>query len=127
MEKVQAEDQKNVDDGKEIRLISAEVLETLKETYKSRIAQGKIKRVTLDKDEKGKESIEVAVLVPSRSTQDEFMKFVDRDPGKAQKILVRNCLVSSIDEVHENDYLFNTCVSAIAELFQIGSFEIKNF
>ena len=67
------------------------------------------------------------MLVPSRSTQDEFMKFVDRDPGKAQKILVRNCLVSSIDEVHENDYLFNTCVSAIADLFQIGSYEIKNF
>ena len=114
-------------DGKSVRLISEEVLATLKEDYKARIASGKIKRVILDKDEKGKESIEVAVLVPSRSTQDEFMKFVDRDPGKAQKILVRNCLVSSIDEVHENDYLFNTCVSAIADLFQIGSYEIKNF
>ncbi len=114
-------------DAKIVHELSPEVLEVLREKYKARIESGRIKRILLDMDENGKQSLEVAVLVPNRTTQDEFMKFLDRDPGKAQKILVRNCLVSNIDQVHGDDYLFNTCVSAITDLFPIGSFEIKNF
>ena len=110
-----------------IHEIASEVEAHLRDKYATRIAEGRLKRATLDMDENGKERLEVALLVPSRTTQDEFMKYVDKDPGKAKKILVRNCLVTNIDQVNNNDYLFETCVNAIAELFTIGAHEVKNF
>lgn len=121
--KTKGKDEKEAKDMRVVHEVDKETKAELAEKY----GKTNLRLLELDVDDTAKEAIEVAVLVPTRQVQGQFMKFVDNDPLKAQKILIKACLLTSVDKVQSNDYLFNTCMSGISELFPIGQYKVKNF
>ena len=89
--------------------------------------EDKLKIAELPLDELDTESIEVVLLVPDRRVTGMYLKFSDTDPKKAMEILVKNCLLTDKEIVMKDDALFNTAVSAIAELIPIRESKIKKF
>lgn len=86
-----------------------------------------LRRVELPLDDMGNETLEVVVCVPDRRTMGQYLKYQNVNPSKAQEILVKNCLLTSKDEVLADDALFLTCVSALAEIIPIRENRIKKY
>ncbi|MDD2984673.1 MAG: hypothetical protein PHQ74_14940 [Crocinitomicaceae bacterium] len=107
--------------------VSKEVRDAIASRHENEAKQGLLKSVLLPMDNLGKQQLEVIVRVPSRDTVTNYMRFIDAQPKKAQELLINYCLLTSKDEVNEDDNLFFTAVGAIAELFPIRQAIIKNF
>ena len=73
------------------------------------------------------EFLDVVIKVPDRATLSQYMKYADVNPKKAQEILIKQCLIDNKERVMNDDALFMTCVSAIAELIPIREYRIKKF
>lgn len=86
-----------------------------------------LRRVELPLDDMGDETLEVVVCVPDRRIMGQYLKYQNVNPSKAQEILVKNCLLTSKDEVLADDALFLTCVSALAEIIPIRENRIKKY
>jgi hypothetical protein len=86
-----------------------------------------LRRVDLPLDDDANETLEVIVCVPDRRTMGQYLKYQNVNPAKAQEILVKNCLLTSKDQVLGDDALFLTCVSALAELIPIRDGKIKKY
>jgi len=78
-------------------------------------------------DEDNEEFLEVLLKVPNRVELGEWMKWEDRNPMKANEILINSCLLTNKDEVKKDDALFLTCVNAIAELIPTRKAIRKNY
>ena len=81
--------------------------------------------VKLPTDDSETEFLDVLVKVPSRSTMNQFMRFIDTSPKKAQEILINQCLLTSKDEVVNDDSLFMTAITGITELFPIRTARVE--
>ena len=91
-------------------------------------AKLKFKGVTLaqlPKDDDMTEYLTVLVRQPDRSVMSEFSKWSDKNPGKADDILVKSCLLSHKEVVIADDGLFAGCVDAIAQLISIRKAILK--
>lgn len=110
-----------------LREVSEETLEAIRVKYPRKVEKGELRRLELPTNDLGTEKIEVVVCVPDRNTVTQFMRFVESQPKKAQEMLVNQCLLTNLDEVMADDYLFFTCAGLIAELFPIRQGKIKNF
>lgn len=80
----------------------------------------------LPMDDDGNDYMTVLVRKPDRSVLSEFTKWVDKNPGKADEILVNSCLLSHKDQVKADDGLFQGAVDAIAQLISVRKARIKN-
>lgn len=92
-------------------------------------AQLKFKGVALGelpKDDDMTEYMTVLLRRPDRAVMSEYSKWSDKNPGKADEILVKSCLLSHKDVVIADDGLFAGCVDAIAQLISIRKAKIKN-
>jgi len=81
--------------------------------------------IQLPIDDSETEFLDVLVKVPSRSTVNQFMRFIDTLPKKAQEVLINQCLLTSKDEVMADDHLFLTAIAGISELFPIRNARVK--
>lgn len=86
-----------------------------------------LRRVELPLDDDANDSLEVIVCVPDRRTMGQYLKYQNNNPAKAQEILVKNCLLTEKDQVLNDDALFFTCVTALAELIPIRENRIKKY
>lgn len=96
------------------------------EAAKAKYKENSVKLAELPKDEERNEYLTVLVRRPDRSVLSEFSKWVDKNPGKADEILVNSCLLSHKDIVKADDGLFAGCVDAISQLISIRKANIKN-
>jgi hypothetical protein len=103
------------------------VSKTISEELKKKHGEKNLRRVELPLDDNGDEALEVIVAVPDRRTMAQYLKYQNVNPGKAQEILVKNCLLTDKDEVLADDALFLTCVSALAELIPVRENKIKKY
>ena len=87
----------------------------------------KLRRVDLPLDDDGNETLEVVVCIPDRRTMGQYLKYQNANPAKAQDILVKNCLLTEKDQVLNDDALFLTCVSALAEMIPVREAKIKKY
>jgi hypothetical protein len=94
------------------------VTKELKENFKKEHGE-KLKSLLLPLDDYGNEELEVLAVVPSRSIVGQSMRFMQADPKKAQEILVKNCLLTSKEEVLTDDGLFYAAANLIYELVPI--------
>ncbi len=65
---------------------------------------------------------------PPAHTMNQFEKFLDREPARAKKILLKGCLLSSteIADLPSNDELFNAAFDAAANMLPVGKSILKN-
>lgn len=102
--------------------ITEEMVKAAKEKYK----ENAIKLAELQKDDDCAEYLTVLVRRPDRQVMNEYSKWADKSPGKAEEILVNSCLLSHKDIVKADDGLFMAAVDAIAQLIVIRKAIIKN-
>ncbi len=102
--------------------ITAEMIAEAKAKY----GENNVKILLLPLDDEGHETKGVLALVPSRSVVGQFRRWADTDPKKADEILVKNCLLSSKDEVLADDGLFYGALSGLAELIPVRKAIVKN-
>lgn len=101
--------------------------EVSKETIEKIGGVQNLRRIELPLDDLGKETLEVVACVPDRRTMSQYMKFQTVNPGKAQEILVKNCILTDLEKVMSDDALFFTAVSAVAELIPIREGKVKKY
>ncbi len=87
----------------------------------------KLRVLEIEKDDKGEDKLVCAALVPSRKISSSFIVNIDKNPAKAFEILIQNCLLTSKQEVLDDDALFFTTGATLAELVPIRSGKVKNF
>lgn len=93
---------------------------------KAKHGEGKVKCISLPKDDDNNEFLNVLAIVPSRSIVGQYRRYADTDPKKADEILVKNCLLSHKDEVLADDGLFFGAVTGLAELIPVRQGIVKN-
>lgn len=103
--------------------LTAEKYNQLVEKY------GKEKLVPFDLplDDDNTDQLEVLLKVPNRVELGEWMKWEDKNPMKANDILINSCLLTHKSEVKNDDALYLTCVNAIAELIPTRKAIRKNY
>lgn len=94
--------------------VSQETKDSLKKEHGD-----KLRSLILPKNDESTEEIEVLALVPSRSVVGQSMKFMSTDPKKGQEILVKNCIITSKEEVLDDDGLFYAAASLLTELIPL--------
>lgn len=97
-----------------IKQVAQEVKETLKKEHGN-----KLKSLLLPMDDFNEEELEVMAIIPSRSVVGQSMKFMQTDPKKGQEILVKNCVLTSKEEVMLDDALFYAAASLLTDLIPI--------
>ncbi len=97
-----------------IHHVSAEVKQKMKSEYGDNL-----KSILLPLDDYNVEFKEVLGVVPNRKVVGQFMRFSKENPLKANEILVKNCLLTSKEEVMSDDGLFYAAVIALSELIPI--------
>ncbi|MRI64699.1 hypothetical protein EDM00_11985 [Ornithobacterium rhinotracheale] len=95
-----------------------EISEEVKKALKNQHGD-KLRVIALPTDDLYEKYKEVAVVVPSRSVVSQYMRFAKDNPLKAQEILVKNCVLTSKEEVMADDGLFYGCVGMLAELIPV--------
>ncbi|EKT3957691.1 conserved hypothetical protein [Flavobacterium psychrophilum] len=86
-----------------------------------------LKMLEVPTDDLGSQTIDVAVRIPDRSVMSQYMKYSDVNPKKAQEILVKYCVLSHLEQILDDDALFMTTVSLLAELIPIREGRVKKF
>ncbi|WP_035084256.1 hypothetical protein [Aquimarina latercula] len=105
----------------------AKLTKEQKDAFIKEYGKHNLKVVELPKDDLHNEYMEVVVRVPNRATVSQYMKYIDVNPKKAQEIIIKQCLLTDKEVVMNDDALFLTAVSSIAELIPIREGRIKNF
>lgn len=101
--------------------ITQEMVDAAKEKH------SKVKLATLF-DGDGNEIKTILVGTPSAQVINQFERFVDREPAKAKKMLLKGVLCSHIEIADEpqNTELFSAAFSAAAEMLPVGKAVLKN-
>lgn len=99
----------------------------ISEELEAKIGKDKLRTVTLEKDPESNETIDLVVRVPERHVTGQILKHMRSEPLKAQEIAVNNCLLSDVDLVKADDYLFFGCAMAIMELIPVQESIIKKY
>lgn len=88
--------------------------------------EGEVKLAVLPRDEYGTAFLEVLLRRPCRTVMSEFTKFADKNPKRADDILIKSCLLSHKEEVLADDDLATAAVDAIAQMITVRKAELKN-
>lgn len=106
---------------------SPELTEEQREAFIRAYGVDRLKRLEVPLSENGSSYYDVVALVPDRSTMSQYMKYSDVNPKKAQEILVKQCIKTHLEEIMDDDALFMTTVSLLAELIPIRDGRVKKF
>ncbi len=104
----------------------ADVTQEVIAAWTEKYGTGRIKQIDLPKDDLGSDYLKVYARVPDRRILSEWEKFSDKNPDKAKEILVKNCLLTDVEEVCADQDLFFCALQAITELIPIRKAIIKN-
>lgn len=97
-----------------VKKVSKEVKEQLKKEHGA-----KLRSLQLPLDDNHVDYQEVLAVVPSRNVVGQHLRFAKENPNKAQEILIKNCLLTSKEEVLADDGLFYSAVGLISDLIPI--------
>lgn len=97
-----------------LKKVSKEIKEQFKKEHGD-----KLKALQLPLDDYGTDELEVLAVVPTRKVVGQVLKFLKTDPNKGQEILVKNCLLTSKEEVLKDDALFYAASELLMELVPI--------
>ncbi|CAA0222515.1 hypothetical protein [Tenacibaculum maritimum] len=98
----------------QVRYVSQEVKDNFKQKHGK-----KLRSLLLPMDDFGVNELEVLAVIPTRSIMGQSMKYMTSDPKKGQEILVKNCLLTSKEEVMADDGLFFAAAGLLTDLMPI--------
>jgi len=98
-----------------------------KETIEKVGGEKNLRRLELPKDDLGEEILEVIACIPTRHVMGLYLKHQQINPAKAQEILVKNCILTDLEEVLQDDGLFLSALGQIVELIPIREGKIKKY
>lgn len=107
-------------------LRGADVTQEVIAAWIEKYGKGRVKKLELPKDEYNEEYLTVYARVPDRRILSEWEKFSDKNPDRAKEILVKNSLLTNVDEVIADQDLFFCALQAVTELIPIRKAIIKN-
>lgn len=93
---------------------------------KTKHGEDKVRILSIPVDDDATAYKDVLAIVPTRRIIGMFQRYQDSDPVKAQEILVKNCLLSSKDEIMADDGLFFGALTTLAKLIPVREGIIKN-
>jgi hypothetical protein len=94
---------------------------------KSKYGDNKIVTLDLPKDENETDFLTVLARKPDRQVKGEYLKWMEKNPNKADDILLNNCLLSHKEEVKADEGLISGAVDGLMKLFVIRTARnIKN-
>ena len=97
------------------------------QAWKEKHGANKIKQIDLPLDDTGNGPVlSVYARVPDRRILSEWEKWSDKNPDKAKEILVKNCLLSHVDQVCADQDLFFCALGGITELIPVRRAIVKN-
>ena len=105
----------------------AKLTKEQRESFIKKYGENRLKTLEVPMDDLNTEFMEVKALIPDRATIGQYMKYADINPKKAQEILVKQCLLTDKEIIMNDDALFMTTVSLLAELIPIREGRIKKF
>lgn len=105
----------------------AKLTKEQREAFIKKYGEKRLRTLEVPTDDLNTEYMEVKALVPDRATMSQYMKYVDINPKKAQEILVKQCLLTDKEVIMNDDALFLTTVSLLAELIPIREGRVKKF
>lgn len=94
--------------------------------WKAKYGENKVKQIDLPLDDEGKEYLTVYGIVPTRRILSEWEKWSDKNPDRAKEILVKNCLLTEVDRVLNDQDLFFSAIGAVTELIPVRRAITKN-
>ena len=97
-----------------LQQVAASVKKSLKEKHGD-----KLRSLEIPKDDLYEEHLQVLVVVPNRSVVGQYLRFSRENPKKAQEILVKHCVLTSKEEIMEDDALFYATATTLIELIPI--------
>jgi hypothetical protein len=98
-----------------------------KETIERVGGEKNLRRLELPTNDLGTENIEIIACVPDRRVMGQYLKYQSTNPAKAQEILVKNCVLTDLEQVLADDGLFLTAFGQIVELIPIREGKIKKY
>jgi hypothetical protein len=93
---------------------------------KAKHGESKVKFIDLPLDDDSTAFKTVLACVPTRTVIGQYQTYSDKQPKKAEDILVKACLLSHKDEVLADDSLFYGALTGICELIPIRKGIVKN-
>jgi hypothetical protein len=71
-------------------------------------------------------AISVLALVPTSRIRNEYLRWVDKNPNKAEEVILKACIISDIDKVMADDKLRVAAFDGITQMLPSGKAVIKN-
>ena len=105
---------KIIENASNVRKVSEETKAVFKAEYGEDLHS-----LLLPLDDIADKQIEVLAKTPSRRDVSLAMKFMQSDPVRGQEILVKACLLTSKEEVLNNDGLFFAAAGLVSDLMPI--------
>jgi hypothetical protein len=105
----------------------AKLTKEQREAFIKKYGEHKLKTLEVPLDDLHTEFMEVKTLIPDRAVMSQYMKYIDVNPKKAQEILVKHCILTDKEIIMNDDALFLTTVSLLAELIPIREGRVKKF
>ncbi|GAA4825581.1 hypothetical protein [Algivirga pacifica] len=100
---------------KKEEILIAGSTESQRKAWKAK--RGKLSVLSVETEE-GDEKEYVACR-PDRHTRSQVEKYIDKDPMKARKIILSNCLLTGKEEVTTDDQLFYSVTDTLFELMSV--------
>lgn len=102
------------------------ITEAMVSAAKAKHGIDKVKIIQIPVDDNSSDFKEVLACVPTRTVVSNYRRWSDSDPKKADEILVKNCILSCLDEILTDDGLFYGALNGLAELIPVRKAVIKN-
>jgi hypothetical protein len=103
--------------------ITEEMVKDAKEKY----GELRVKSAELFVDNDSLEAtLSILVLVPTSRIRNEYLKWSEKNPNKAEEIILKACVLTSINQVLADDQLRVAAFDAIVQLLPSGKAVIKN-
>jgi len=94
--------------------------------WKKKYGDDKIRLLAIRKGETPEDGEFTCVArVPDKTVVNEYMKFVEKKPDRANGVLIKNCLLSGQEEVQGDDNLYFGAIMQIAELIPLPEAKTK--
>ncbi len=94
--------------------------------FTSKYGKDKLRILEIPVDDSNSDFFQILVRIPDRNTMTQFMRFIENSPKKAQDILINQCVLTGKEQIEQDDAMYMSAVSGIAELFPIRQAVIKN-